>query len=59
LIVGHALDVSAFVLLGDSHGKLGKPGPATKLIAALVPHGPMGNGIGWADVTGDGLLDLL
>lgn len=59
VLAGEALDVEAFVLLGDGTGKLRAPGPATKAIAALVPHGPMGSGFGIADVTGDGLADIL
>ena len=47
------------MLLGDGTGKLGKPGPATKVLTALVGNGPDGTGFGLADVTGDGLSDIL
>jgi hypothetical protein len=47
------------VLLGDGTGKLRKPGPATKVLTALVGNGPDGTGFGLADVTGDGLSDIL
>jgi hypothetical protein len=59
VLAGEALDVRGTVLLGDGTGKFGAPGPATSLIAALAPHGPTGLGFGIADVTGDGLADVL
>lgn len=59
VLAGEALDVAAFVLLGDGKGRFGAPGPAAAGKAALVPHGPSANGFGIADVTGDGISDVL
>ena len=52
-------DNSIFVMLGDGKGKFKAPGPQTAGRTPLVPHGPDGSGIGLADVTGDGLADVL
>ena len=57
--VGNQLENSMLVLLGDGTGKFGAPGPATKGETPLVPHGPDGLGLGIADVTGDGLPDVI
>jgi len=59
VVAGVALEASAFVLLGDGSGKLLPPGRATKDESPLVPHGPTGTGIGIADVTGDGIADVV
>jgi hypothetical protein len=59
VLAGEALDVRGFVLRGDGKGKFGAPGHPTSLISALAPHGPTGTGFGAADVTGDGLADVL
>jgi hypothetical protein len=59
VITGEALELEAFVLLGEANGRFAAPGPAAKLMPSLVPHGPSGTGFGFADVTGDGVSDLL
>jgi hypothetical protein len=56
---GAALEANLFTLLRDSTGRYSLPGPATKDKAPLVPYGPMGNGIAIADVTGDGIADVV
>jgi hypothetical protein len=53
------LENSMFVLLGQAPGRFGPAGPRTIGKSPLVPHGPDGIGIGIADVTGDGLADVL
>ncbi|HET8936552.1 MAG TPA: VCBS repeat-containing protein [Polyangiales bacterium] len=53
------LENRMFVLLGQGPGRFGPMGPSTTGKSPLVPHGPDGIGIGIADVTGDGLADVL
>jgi hypothetical protein len=57
--VSSQLENSMFVMLGDGAGKFGPAGPLTMGRTPLVPHGPDGAGTGMADVTGDGLVDVL
>jgi hypothetical protein len=59
VMTGEALELNVFVLLGDGAGKFGAPGPAVIVEAPLVPHGPSGIGFSIADVTGDGLEDVV
>jgi hypothetical protein len=56
---GNQLENRIHVLLADANGKLGAPGPVRVGETPLVPHGPDGVGMGAADVTGDGVSDLL
>jgi hypothetical protein len=53
------LENSIRVLLAEGPGKFGTPGPMTAGETPLVPHGPDGVGLGIADVTGDGIADVL
>jgi hypothetical protein len=53
------LESSIFVSLGQDGGKFAPPGPSTSGKSPLVPYGPDGIGLGIADVTGDGLDDVL
>jgi hypothetical protein len=48
-----------FVLLGDGTGRFGAPGPAAMFEAALVSHGTPRTRRMIADVTGDGLEDIV
>jgi hypothetical protein len=62
LILGNysrPLENSIRVLLAEGPDKLGPPGPGTAGETPLVPHGPDGVGLGIADVTGDGITDVL
>jgi hypothetical protein len=59
VVAGEALEFDAFVLLGDGAGKFAAPGPAVQDRTPLVPYGPAGFGIAVADVTGDGLADIV
>ena len=62
LILGNyatPLENSIRVLLAKGPGKFGPPGPTTIGETPLVPHGPDGVGLGVADVTGDGITDVL
>jgi hypothetical protein len=56
---GEALELNVFTLLGNADAGFGMPGPAVTVGAPLVPHGPIGMGFWMADVTGDGLEDLV
>lgn len=53
------LENRMFVLLAQSPGRFGPMGPSTIGKSPLVPHGPDGIGIGIADITGDGLADVV
>jgi hypothetical protein len=53
------LENSMFVLLGQAPRKFGTLGAVTTGKSPLVPHGPDGIGLAIADVTGDGLADVL
>jgi hypothetical protein len=53
------LENTTFVLLGQRAGKFAAANPGTTGKSPLVPYGPDGIGIGIADVTGDGLADVL
>jgi hypothetical protein len=59
VITGQSTELEAFVLRGDGSGRFALPGTRTPLMPTLVPHGPEGTGLGMADVTGDGLSDIL
>jgi hypothetical protein len=59
VVAGMDTELSIFVMLSDNSGKLTAPGPAAKGKSPLPPHGPMGTGIGIADVTGDGIADVV
>lgn len=53
------LENKIFVQRGLGDGQLGPPEPAIIGKSPLVQHGPDGIGIGIADVTGDGLADVI
>lgn len=53
------LENRMFVLLAESSSTFGPMGPSTNGKSPLVPHGPDGIGIGIADLTGDGLADVV
>lgn len=53
------LENRMFVLLAESSSRFGAMGPSTIGKSPLVPHGPDGIGIGIADLTGDGLADVV
>lgn len=56
---GEALEISVFVLIADGHGRFGAPGPAARVEAPLVSHGPSAFGLCLGDVRGDGLADIV
>jgi hypothetical protein len=60
VVVGKDLENTAFVMLADGAGKFSPPGAdVSKGKSPLVPYGPTGTGIGFADVTGDGISDII
>lgn len=60
VVVGKELENTAFVMLADGAGKFSPPSAEfSKGKSPLVPYGPTGTGIGFADVTGDGVSDIL